>query len=79
MVERVTVSLDKEIVEELRRLSRQEGKPVSALVREAVEKWILHERKRHAGEELLRLVRERPKVEEEAALKELEKIREEWR
>ena len=78
MTERVTVSLDRETVEELRRLSRQEGRPVSRLVKEAIEKWLLHERKRRMGEKLLSLIEEKPRVEREA-LDELEKMRREWR
>jgi len=79
MVERVTVSLEREMVEELRRLSRQEGKSISGLVREAIEKWLLHERRRRAGEELLRLVEESSRVKEVEAFEKLEKIRGEWR
>ncbi len=78
VVERITVSLDKETVEELRRFSKQEGVSVSRLVKEAVEKWLLYEKRRRIGEKLLVLIGEKPRVRREA-LDELEKIRREWR
>ena len=78
MTERITISLERETVEELRLLSRQEGVPVSKLVREAIEKWLLHEKRRRIGEKLLGMVEEKPRVRREA-LEELERIRREWR
>jgi len=78
MVKRVTVSLNKEIVESLKLIAIQEKKSISEIVREAIEGFILYQKRKQVGENLLNLVEKRPQLNKEEALKELERLRREW-
>ena len=79
MVERITVSIDREFVEELKSLANQEEKSLSSLVREALEEWLISIRKKSAGKALLALLKEKSCIDEKEALKAIETMRrQEW-
>jgi len=81
-IARVTVNLGEEILEELKKIAEQEGKSVSSLVREAVITHLTQGRKKRIAQELLNTLKDSLKTaptDEQAALKELERIRKEWR
>ena len=60
-------------------MANQEGKSLSSLVKKALEEWLITMRRKRAGEALLSLVKKRPLVAEEEALKAIEVMRrEEW-
>ena len=74
---KVCISLPPEQVEELRRISRQTGKSISLLVREAIAALLMEQRRRQVGERLLAMIQERPRASG-SALAALEDIRGEW-
>jgi len=79
MVDRITVSIEKEFVEELKSLANQEEKSLSSLVREALEEWLISIRKKRAGKTLLALLKEKSCIDEKKALKAIETMRkQEW-
>ena len=79
MIERITISMDKEFVEELKRLANQEEKSLSSLVREALEEWLISTKRKSTGKALLALIKERDCVDEKEALKAIETMRrQEW-
>lgn len=78
MSERLTISVDREFASELRAIARREGKPLSRLIRDALEEWLMNLRKKK-GKRLLSLVKEKPRVDEEEALKAIKNMRKrEW-
>jgi len=78
MTENLTIPIEKDLLEELKSLAQARGKSVSLLAKEALKDWITQQQKRKKGEELLRLVREKPRVKDKAFF-DLEEIRKEWR
>ena len=77
MVRRVTLSIKEEVLGELRRLAKAHGMSLSRFVTKALEEFVIENRKRKAGMELLELIKSRKLVSNEAG-KELERMREEW-
>ena len=77
MVERVTISIDRRLVEELKSLARKEGVSLSKLIAKSLEEFVIERKKKEAGRKLMSI----RLTEEEAreALKELSRIREEDR
>ena len=77
-VVRVTVSLDRDLVEELKRLSKKEGVSLSKFVARSLEEFLIERKKKKAGRKLLevRLSEEEGRL----AMEELFRMRrEEWR
>ncbi len=78
MVERVTISMDKKLLEELRRLAKSEGLSLSKLVSRSLEEFLIERKKREAGRKLFKIKFSREEAQK--ALKELSRMRrEEWR
>ena len=78
MVERVTVSMDKELIEELKSLARKEGMSLSKFISKSLEEFVIERRKKEAGRRLLSFRLSRSEAEQ--ALRELSRMRrEEWR
>ncbi len=75
MVERVTISIDKRLTEELRSLAEKEGVSLSELIAECLEKSLVERKKKEAGRKLLNI--RLGKEEAEEAFKELSRIRRE--
>ncbi len=77
-VVRVTVSLDRDLVEELKRLSKKEGVSLSKFVARSLEEFLIERKKKKAGRKLLevRLSEEEGRL----AMEELSRMRrKEWR
>jgi len=70
---RVTVTMNENLVDEVKRLAVNEKKSVSSFISEAVEYYIREKKKKEAGEELLRFSGNA--FVDENALSELEKGR----
>ncbi len=78
MVERVTVSMDKELVEELKSLARKEGVSLSKFIARSLEEFVIERRKKEAGRRLLSF--RLSESEAKQVLEELSRMRrEEWR
>jgi metal-responsive CopG/Arc/MetJ family transcriptional regulator len=65
---RLTISIEEELLQEIKRLAKKEGKSVSEFVRSSLREWLMDRKRRHAGMKLLEFV---GSVSEDA-LKELE-------
>ena len=78
MVERVTISMDKELVEELKSLARKEGMSLSRFIARSLEEFVIERRKKEAGRRLLNFRLSESEVKQ--VLEELSRMRrEEWR
>ena len=78
MVERVTISMDKELVEELKSLARKEGVSLSKFIAKSLEEFVIERRKKEAGRRLLNF--RLSESEAKQVLEELSRMRrEEWR
>lgn len=78
MVERVTISMDKELVEELKSLARKEGMSLSKFIARSLEEFVIERRKKEAGRRLLNF--RLSESEAKQVLEELSRMRsEEWR
>ena len=77
MVERVTISIDKRLVEELKNLAKKEGLSLSKLISRSLEEFLIERKKKEAGKKLMSIRLTKEEVRE--ALKELSCIREEDR
>ncbi len=79
MVERVTISIDKKLAEELKNLAKKEGVSLSKLIAKSLEEFVIERKKKKAGRRFMNI----RLTEEEAreALIELSRLREEdrWR
>ncbi|GAB6064928.1 hypothetical protein JCM9492_00200 [Aquifex pyrophilus] len=75
MVQRVTISLDKELVEELKSLARKEGLSLSKFIAKSLEEYVIKRRKKEAGKKLLKIKLNKQEVEK--AFEELKRIRNE--
>ncbi|EDP74690.1 DUF6364 family protein [Hydrogenivirga sp. 128-5-R1-1] len=77
-VVRVTVSLDKSLAEELKRLANKEGVSFSKLVAKSLEEFLIERKKKEAGRKLLEV--KLSEEESRLAMEELSRMRrEEWR
>jgi len=65
---RLTISIEEELLQEIKRLAKREGKSVSEFVRSSLREWLMDRKRRQAGMKLLEFV---GSVSEDA-LKELE-------
>ncbi len=77
MIERVTISIDKRLVEELKSLAKKEGLSLSKLIARSLEEFLIERKKREAGKKLMNIRLTKEEVRE--ALRELSCIREEDR
>ncbi len=78
MVERVTISMDKKLVDELRRLAKSEGTSLSKLISRSLEEFLIERKKKEAGRKLFKIKFSTEEAQE--ALTELSRMRnEEWR
>ena len=77
MIERVTISIDKRLVEELKSLAKKEGLSLSKLIARSLEEFLIERKKKEAGKKLMNIRLTKEEVRE--ALRELSCIREEDR
>ncbi len=77
MVERVTISIDRRLAEELKSLAKKEGVSLSKLIAESLEEFLIERKKKEAGRKLLGI--KLTKEEAQEALEELSRIRKEER
>jgi len=78
MTERITISMNRGLVEELRRLAKKEGVSLSKLIAKSLEEFLIERKKKEAGRKLLNF--RLSEAETKEALKELSRMRgEEWR
>ncbi len=78
MSERITVSLDPNIAQELRTLARREKVSISRLVSQAVKEYVVEKKRKEAGKKLLKIRIDKNKLDQ--AERELSRMREEeWR
>ena len=75
-IERITVSIDKEFAEELRRIAKNKGKSLSKLIRDSLQEWLIDRERKEAGMAVLKLIEEKGKLVSDEALKEVEVERE---
>ncbi|TCK02483.1 DUF6364 family protein [Phorcysia thermohydrogeniphila] len=68
MSARLTISIEEELLKEIKKLAKKEGKSVSEFVRSSLREWLTDRKRRQAGMRLLEFV---GSVSEDA-LKELE-------
>ena len=71
-IERITVSIDKEFAEELRRIAKNKGKSLSKLIRDSLQEWLIDRERKEAGMAILKLIEEKGKLVSDEALKEIE-------
>jgi len=77
MVERVTISIDRRLAEELKSLAKKEGVSLSKLIAKSLEEFLIERKKKEAGRKLLGI--KLTKEEAQEALEELSRIRKEER
>jgi metal-responsive CopG/Arc/MetJ family transcriptional regulator len=53
MIQRVTISLEKELVEELKNIAKKEGLSLSKFIAKSLEEYVIEKRKKEAGKKLL--------------------------
>ncbi len=78
MIQRITISMNKDLVEELRRLAHMEGVSLSKFIAKSLEEFVIERKKKEAGKRLLDFKLSESEVED--ALKDLHRMRkEEWK
>ena len=78
--ERVTLTIDREVMAKVREVARKEGKSMSRVVSEALQDYFTVQKRKQIYAELKRAIKEaKGSFDAEAALAELEKMRQEWR
>ena len=78
--ERVTLTIDREVMAKVREVARKEGKSMSRVVSEALQDYFTVQKRKHIYAELKRAIKKaRGSFDAEAALAEIEKMRQEWR
>ncbi|HID66163.1 MAG TPA: ribbon-helix-helix protein, CopG family [Aquificaceae bacterium] len=75
MIQRVTVSLEKELVEELKSIAKKEGLSLSKFIAKSLKEYVIEKRKKEAGKKLLKIKLSKKEVEK--AFEELWSIRKE--
>ena len=75
MIQKVTVSLEKELVEELKSITKKEGLSLSKFIAKSLEEYIIEKRKKEAGKKLLKIKLRKKEIEK--AFEELRSIRKE--
>ena len=78
MTERITISIDKELLEELRHMAEGEGLSLSRFVSRSLEEFLIERKKKEAGMKLFQI--KLSEDEAKIALEELSRMRrQEWR
>ena len=78
--ERVTLTIDREVMAKVREMARKEGKSMSRVVSEALQDYFTVQKRKQIYAELKRAIKKaKGSFDAEAALAELEKMRHEWR
>ncbi len=78
MAERITVSLDPRIAQELRTIAHREKISLSKLVAQAIQEYVVERKRKEAGRKLLKIRIDKDKLDQ--AERELSRMREEeWR
>ena len=77
MIQRVTISLEDELVEELKNLAKKEGVSLSKFVAKSLKEYIIERKKKEAGRKLLKIRLGEEEIKK--ALEELQTIRREER
>ena len=75
MIQRVTISLEKELVEQLKSIAKKEGLSLSKFIAKSLKEYIIEKRKKEAGKKLLEIRLSKKEVEK--AFEELQSIRKE--
>jgi len=75
MIQRVTISLEKELVEELKSIAKKEGLSLSKFIAKSLEEYVIEKRKKEAGKKLFKIKLSKEEVEK--AFEELKNIRKE--
>ena len=77
MTERVTLTIDKNVLEEIRTVAKSKGQSLSRTVSEALKAYLSEYRKKEAYKKLMQAIEESPLTDEQCteALKEIERMR----
>jgi len=75
MIQRVTISLEKELVEELKSIAKKEGLCLSKFIAKSLEEYVIEKRKKEAGKKLFKIKLSKEEIEK--AFEELKNIRKE--
>jgi metal-responsive CopG/Arc/MetJ family transcriptional regulator len=70
-IEKITVSIDKEFAEELRRIAKNKGKRLSKLIRDSFQEWLIDRERKEARMAILKLIEEKERLVSDKALKEV--------
>jgi len=78
MIKRLTISIEEEFAEEIRRIAKAQGVPVSKVVSQALKEWLLDRRRREKGQKVLEVIRAKGgKAVDSSTLEVLRKMRRE--
>ena len=77
--ERVTITIDKEVLEEARTIAKTKGQSLSKTVSEALKTYLIEHRRKKAYSKLMAIIEKNPMSEKEhtEAMREIDRIREE--
>jgi len=75
MIQRVTISLEKELVEELKSIAKKEGLSLSKFIAKSLEEYVIEKRKKEVGKKLFKIKLSKEEIEK--AFEELKNIRKE--
>ncbi len=77
MTERVTLTIDKSVLEEIKIVAKSKGQSLSRTVSEALKAYLNEYRKKEAYKKLMRAIKENPLTDEQCteALREIERMR----
>ncbi len=73
MIQRVTISLEKELLEEIKSMAKREKLSLSKFIAKSLEEYIIERKKKEAGRKLLRVRLNERELKD--AFEELQKIR----
>lgn len=77
MIQRVTISLEKELLEELKSMAKREKLSLSKFIAKSLEEYVIERKKKEAGRKLLRVRLSERELKD--AFEELQKMRREER
>lgn len=77
MIQRVTISLEKELLEELKSMAKREKLSLSKFIAKSLEEYVIERKKKEAGRKLLRVRLSKRELKD--AFEELQKMRREER
>ena len=78
---KITFSIDDKFGEYIRKLAKENNKPISRMVVDIIKEWIEIKNKKSEGEKLFNIVNNNPlsSQDKQELYKELDNIRENWR